>query len=333
MTGLPQCDRCTPLGDDQHQAAGESAVWVPDRREWLCEYCRTELSVTPVPTEDGVYDDLPEENYHGDPDSLSSSGARQLLKTSPKKFLLAPRVEKREWDVGHVVHKLILGKGSDVVVLDPAVHGLTQDGKPAKSPKSTSMWQQAEAEARARGAVPISIADYEIAQAMAATVRNNDHAAGLLSQGDAEISGYWRDPATDARLRWRADWLHPGRNRLIIVDYKSTKSAEPHSFWKSVSDYGYHQQDAWYRDGVIACGIDDDPLFLFIAQEKEYPFEVTVHESKPEDVARGRGLNRKAVDLWARCRHSGEWPGYPPGVHTIQHPSYAIYREQEQLTS
>ncbi|MGV0595663.1 PD-(D/E)XK nuclease-like domain-containing protein [Mycolicibacterium porcinum] len=333
MTGLPQCDRCTPRGADHHQGEGEAALWVPDRREWLCKLCRAELAVTPVPSEDGVYDDIPEENYHGDPDSLSSSGARQLLKTSPKKFLLAPRVEKREWDVGHVVHKLILSKGSDVVVLDPAVHGLTLEGKPSKSPKSTAMWQQAEAESRARGAVPISTADYEIAQAMAATVRNNDHAAGLLSQGDAEISGYWHDPATDARLRWRADWLHPGRNRLIIVDYKSTKSAEPHAFWKSVSDYGYHQQDAWYRDGVIACGIDDDPLFLFIAQEKEYPFEVTVHESKPEDVERARALNRKAIDLWARCRQSGEWPGYPPGVHKIQHPSYAIYREQEQLTS
>ncbi|MEH3135912.1 MAG: PD-(D/E)XK nuclease-like domain-containing protein [Mycolicibacterium neoaurum] len=228
-------------------------------------------AVLEVPAEDGVYADLPEEIYHGDPDSLSSSGARQLLKTSPRKFQLTPRVEKREWDIGHVVHKLILGKGSDVAVLDPAKDGLTKDGKPATNYRSTTMWQDAEAAARARGAVPISTADHATAQAMAAAVHNNDLAAGLLSQGDAEISAYWHDPITDARLRLRTDWLHPGRNRIIIVDYKSTKSAEPHAFWKSVSDYGYHQQDAWYRDGVIACGIDDDPLFLFIAQEKGIP--------------------------------------------------------------
>jgi hypothetical protein len=293
----------------------------------------TAPSLLSVPAEDGVYTDIPEDVYHADRDSLSSSGARRILATSPRKFHLEPRVEKREWDVGHVTHHLILGKGSDIAVLDPAVHGLTADDKPAKNPRSTSKWKEAEEEARARGAVPISLDDYRTAEAMAAAVLDNEYAAALLSAGDAEVSGYWHDALTNARLRWRADWLHPGRNRLIIVDYKTTKNAAPRAFWKSVSEYGYHQQDAWYRDGVIACGIDDDPLFVFIAQEKDYPYEVTVHESKPDDVQRGRALNRKAVDLWARCHQSGEWPGYPPGIHTIQHPTYAIYREQEQLAS
>jgi len=290
-------------------------------------------ALTEIPAEDGIYADLPDELYHADPNSLSSSGARRILKTSPRKFHLEQRVEKREWDVGHVVHKIILGKGSEIVVLDPAVHGLTADKKPAKNYRSTTMWQEAEAAAREAGAVPINVADYETATAMAAAVHDHDHAAALLSHGDPEISGYWTDPATGARLRWRADWLHPGRTRLIIVDYKTTKNAEPRAFWKSVSEYGYHQQDAWYRDGVIACGIDDDPLFLFIAQEKEYPYEVTVHESKPADIERARGLNRKAIDLWARCHQTGEWPGYPPGIHTINHPADASYREPEQLAS
>ncbi|MCV7255269.1 PD-(D/E)XK nuclease-like domain-containing protein [Mycobacterium hackensackense] len=286
-----------------------------------------------VPVEDGIYPDLPEEIYHSDPDSLSSSGARQLLKTSPRKFRLAQRVEKREWDVGHVVHKLILGKGSDVAVLDPAVHGLTRDGEPAKNPRSTAMWQAAEADARTRGAVPISISDYATAEGMAAAVWDNDYAADLLSVGEAEVSGYWTDPTTGARLRLRMDWMHPGRSRLIIVDYKTTKNAEPRAFWKSVSEYGYHQQDAWYRAGAVACGLCDDPLFVFIAQEKEFPYEVTVHESRPSDVNRGHALNRKAINLWAQCHQSNEWPGYPPGIHTIRHPSWAIHREQEQIAS
>ncbi|GAS98790.1 RecE, partial [Mycolicibacterium canariasense] len=70
-----------------------------------------------------------------------------------------------------------------------------------------------------------------------------------------------------------------------------------------------------------------------IAQEKEFPYEVTVHESRPTDVNRGRALNRKAINLWAQCHKSNEWPGYPPGIHTIRHPSYAIHREQEQIAS
>ena len=293
----------------------------------------TAALLTAVPAEDGFYHDLPEEIYHSDLDSLSSSGARALLKTSPRKFHLAQRVEKRAWDVGHVTHKLILGKGSDIAVLDPAEHGLTQEGKASKNYRSTSMWQDAEAEARGRGAVPISLGDYEIAQAMSDAVWDNDYAADLLSVGDAEVSGYWTDPITGARLRLRMDWMHPGRSRLIIVDYKTTKNAEPHAFWKSCSEYGYHLQDAWYRAGAVACGLCDDPLFVFIAQEKDYPYEVTVHESRPADLLRGAGLNRKAIDLWAQCHQSNEWPGYPPGIHTIRHPSYAIHREQEQIAS
>lgn len=293
----------------------------------------TATLLTAVPELDGVYPDLPEDVYHSDLDSLSSSGARALLKTSPRKFRLAQRVEKRAWDLGHVTHKLILGKGSDIAVLDPAVCGLTQDNKPTKNYRSTSMWQDAEAEARARGAVPISLSQYETAQAMADAVWENDYAADLLSVGEAEVSGYWTDDISGARLRLRMDWKHPGRSRLIIVDYKSTRNAEPRAFWKSCSEYGYHCQDAWYRDGAIACGLCDDPLFVFIAQESEYPYDVTIHESRPADLQRARGLNRKAINLWAQCHQSNVWPGYPPGIHTIRHPSYAIHREQEQLTS
>lgn len=52
-TTLPQCDVCTPLGFDNHQQAGEMAVFVPALREWLCAHCRDakgagEFGGTPV---------------------------------------------------------------------------------------------------------------------------------------------------------------------------------------------------------------------------------------------------------------------------------------------
>jgi phage recombination protein Bet len=42
MTGLPQCDVCTPLGFDSHQQAGEMALFMPQFGEWLCAHCRLE---------------------------------------------------------------------------------------------------------------------------------------------------------------------------------------------------------------------------------------------------------------------------------------------------
>lgn len=48
---MPRCDLCTPLGHGHHHAAGEAALYVEGRREWMCAHCRREAGVT-VP---GVY--------------------------------------------------------------------------------------------------------------------------------------------------------------------------------------------------------------------------------------------------------------------------------------
>jgi PDDEXK-like domain of unknown function (DUF3799) len=291
-------------------------------------------TLTGIPTEDGVYAGIPDEVYHADRDSLSSSGARKILWDSPAAFheeQTNGRPPKKEYDVGHLVHFLVLGEGAKITVLDPAVHGLTATGKPTDNFRSTASWKAAEAEVRDRGEIPVTPAEYETARRMADQLLKHPIAAGLLSQGDAEITGYWRDAATGVRLRWRGDWIHQGRTRLILVDYKTTKSARPAAFHKSCSDYRYHQQEAWYRDGAIANGLDDNPLFLLIAQEKEPPYLPSVHESKPEDIERARALNRKAIDLYARCREHNDWPGYGDGIHTINHPTYAIYREEDMI--
>ncbi|AHY26959.1 RecB-like exonuclease/helicase [Mycobacterium phage Nairb] len=275
-----------------------------------------------IPVEDGVYTDISDVEYHADKTSLSSSGARTLINATPAKFLEernTPPNPKPEYDAGHGAHFYVLGKGSDIVVVD-APNWQTKDAR------------QARIDAWAAGKVPLLTKQDQAARAMAEKVHAHPTAGALFAVGDAEVSGYWRDSATNVRLRWRADWLHPGRSRLIIVDYKTTKNAHPNAFPKSVADYGYHQQDAWYRDGVIANGVDDDPLFLFVAQDKTPPYELTIHELRPADVERGRRLNRKAIDLYAKCESANEWPSYDPGIHTVNFPSYAQYREESELS-
>jgi hypothetical protein len=277
--------------------------------------------ITQVPAEDGVYTGIPDTVYHADRDSLSSSGARSILWDAPAKFLEqqeTPPNPKPEYDFGHVAHKLILGVGEVIDEIDAD----TWRGKEAG---------EARERAWAAGHIPILSKDLAKAREMAKRVHDHPVAAALLSVGDPEVTGYWTDRATNVRLRWRADWLHPGRNRLIIVDYKTTKNAHPASFHRSVADYRYHQQDAFYRDGVIANEIDADPLFLFIAQEKTPPFLVSVHECRDWQVERGRALNRKAIDLYARCRERNDWPGYGDGIHTVEFPTYANYREEDML--
>lgn len=274
-----------------------------------------------IPVEDGVYADISDVDYHSDRDSLSSSGARTLLWSSPEKFEAEQRKPpnpKPEYDFGHGAHFYSLGKGAEIVEVDAD----SWRGADAK---------QAREDAWAAGKVPLLPKDVATAKLMAARVHEHPTAGALLAVGDAEVSGWWHDEATGARLRWRADWLHPGRSRLIIVDYKSAKDASRTGFSKSIGEYRYHQQDAWYRAGVIANDLDADPLFLFIAQEKTPPFSVSVHELPPDVLERGRALNRKAIEIYAQCRGTGQWPGYGDGIHTAELPAYTRYKEEEIL--
>ena len=314
---LPQCDVCTPLGFNNHQKPDEAAVFIEAFKQWLCAHCLEER----VADLDGVVSGLPDNAYHGDRTSLSSSGARTLLWQAPARFRAEQQERpdpKPEYDFGHVAHKLILGVGEEIVEVD------------------ATSWQTKAAsdtrrEAWAQGKIPILTKHMETAQLMAKRVHEHPLAAALLSTGDPEVSGFYRDPLTGVRLRWRADWLHPGRSRIICVDYKTTKDASPRGFHKSIGEYRYHQQDAWYRDGLIANEVDDDPLFLFIAQEKVPPYLVSVHECRDWQLQRGRALNRNAIDRYAHCLETNDWPGYGDGIHTVDLPTYINYREEEML--
>lgn len=277
----------------------------------------------------GVFDDIPEEVYHGDRGSLSVSGAKLLLPPScPAKFkwqLDNARAPKKVWDFGHVFHRIILGKGGDFFILDPAVHGLKKDNTIADSPAQTAGWKQAAAEARERGETPIHIDDFRRAQAMVASVLNHPEAGPIFDEGLAEQSLYWVDPVTGVQLRGRTDWLRPGE----IADPKTSLTANPVELKRKFWSLGYFQQAAWYRDLVIALGVDENPRFRFIAVEKEPPHVVTVVEYDDDAIAEGRRLNRLAIETYARCRDADVWPGYSDTTVSLSLPGWVLRDGQQ----
>lgn len=289
-----------------------------------------------VPVNDGVYEGVPDTVYHADPHSLSSSGARTLLNKTPAEFLEdrnTPPKPKPQYDFGHAAHRMVLGAGSDIAVMDPAIHGKTADGKLAQEPKRTTMWKKAEEKFRDAGKTCITKEQMGIAQVMAGRVWSHPVAAKLLSEGTAEASGYWHDDATGARLRVRFDFLpdRPG-GRQIVVDYKTAISANPAAFRKSCGDYGYHQQAAWYIDSVPELQIGEDAAFVFLVQMKTPPFLVSVVQLDPDAIELGRRLNRKAIDRFAECMTTDKWPGHGDGIHTVSLPPW-VHTQAEAVLS
>lgn len=346
-----KCGNCGFAQKYSRQLAGEKPAYCKNHEVWLCLGCREHMECEQhghqfveqapreapaggVPPNDGIYAAVDETVYHGDLGSLSSSGARALLSTTPEEFDWNRRNDRsvnRNFDYGHVAHKMVLGKGNALALLDPKVCGHTADGKVAKQPQSTAEWKAAEAKARREGKIPVPKWDMEKAQTMAGRVFQHRVAGRLLSRGQAEHSIYWHDDATGVRLRCRPDWITDGLGRTICIDYKTSTSANPRQFQRAVQDYGYHQQQAFYEDGLAEIGLTDVG-FLFIVQAKTAPFTVSVCQIEPADVELGRRQNRAAIDLFARCTESGRWPAYD-GIHTVSLAGWATKQIEESLES
>lgn len=277
--------------------------------------------MTAVPAEDGLYEGVSEDTYHADRDSLSSSGARALLPPStPELFAhkqANPPPPSAVFDVGHAVHAQVLCVGAPIAVID-APDWRTKAAKEARDA------------ARAAGETPMLAAAADEVMAMVAAVRAHPLAGAIFANGVPELSGYHHDSDTDARLRYRPDWLTTNNGRVTCVDYKTSTTADPTTFARKAADFGYHQQAGWYLDGLAANGVADDAEFWFVVQSKTRPYPVTVVQFDPDAIAVGRQLNRRAVELWARCRAIDHWPGYSPHVHTIALPPWHHHHAQEE---
>lgn len=279
----------------------------------------------PAPlTEPGIYE-MTNEEYHSHRYALSSSGARRLLAPScPAIFRWEqdnPQPTKKVWDIGNAAHKVVLGEGPQLQLVDYE----RWDSNAAKADVKA---------ARAAGAVPLKRAEYEQVHAMADAIRRHP-IAGLLfnpEHGTPERNLFWRDERTGIMRRARLDWLpNPRDGRLIVPDYKTCKSAEPDALAKAVNEFGYHQQDDWYRAGARALGLaGTDAAFLFVCQEKTPPYVVTVVEVDPIARRIGAARNRRALDVFAECTATGRWPAYHDDIVPLSLPLWAEKRDAEE---
>lgn len=267
------------------------------------------------PTKPGVYD-MPAEEYHAHP-ALSSTGARRLMPPScPALFRheqLHGRPDSRAFDLGHAAHKLVLGSGPELVVIEAENY-------------RTKAAQLAQKEAHAEGKVPLLVAEHEQVLEMAATLAAHPVASKLLdpARGKAEQSLFWRDTKSGVHCRARLDFLpHAGSGRMLVPDYKTTVSAEPEAIAKAVHKYGYHQQDDWYTDAAYALDLAERVAFLFIFQQKTAPYPVTVVELSQDFKLWASVLNDKARDIYRRCAERNVWPAYSDEVELVALPAYA----------
>lgn len=187
--------------------------------------------------------------------------------------------------------------------------------------KEAEKWAKNEAPA---GAVVVSPKERAQVVAEVVAIKSNPAAAELLSRiSDRELSVYW-ESADGHRLKCRFDALTEDG---IVLDLKTTREADICcDFWKAVLSFRYHMQDAWYRRGMEAMGLEPQPL-RFIVISTSQPHDCQVVTLPAAVVAEGQRLMDKGLaDI--RLREDLDWwlPETHGEVIELQFPAHVLGR-------
>lgn len=263
-------------------------------------------------------------DYHANESHRSCSRVKTLL-DSPALYYQRyiakslPPFSSSATDHGTLLHSwLELGDDFLESLVVPPQNTLTATGLVGKEAEK---WAKNEAPAWA-----VVVSPKERAQVVAEieAIRSNPAARERLSTiVDHEVSVYWESSEGD-RLKCRFDAV---TSDGLVLDLKTTREADILAdFWKSVLTYRYHLQDAWYRRGMEAAGLNPAPL-QFIVISTSLPHDCQVVTLPAAIVAEGQRLMDKAL-AELRLREDLDWwlPESHGEVVELQFPAHVLGR-------
>lgn len=289
-------------------------------------------------TEPGLYD-LSLEAYHNTEccaaPSISASGLALMAppKSVPAKFwwksTLNPErelIDTAALRVGKCAHMLFL-EGVDEVQKYFVINNLPTTGE-----GSGNALKAFKAKAAAEGKIIIREKGNTVEQgwddirAMVKTIDKYPLVKAAFTDGKAEQTLIIRDEDTGVFLRCRPDWLP--NDVTHIAQYKTARNAAQWEFSASIDEYGYHIKAAHEMACIRALGLGDPKTYTMFVQEKDPPYLIAIHTLTRESLEYGEVQRRAAINLFARCLETNEWPGYPAGAQETGLPVYALNRLQ-----
>ena len=251
--------------------------------------------------------DLPNDVYHGANGYSKSSldiiakdaGLLEWAKNAPE-----DEEKKATLDFGTAVHSCILEPDlyeSDYAVMEK-VNGATKEGKAYKAKFLADREQD--------GLEVLTAEEDKKIRLMSGSLKAHPKAAQLLKNGAAEVSIFWRDPETGIVFKIRCDWLTKLGDTPFIFDVKTCDN--PELFEKSVAEYRYHVQDAFYS-WVFESAMKVAPIFSFGVVGKhincgKYPVRLLLLD--PKDKLEGAAKCEEAIETLVECINTDRWGGF-----------------------
>ena len=272
--------------------------------------------------------DLTAEEYHLHIGNVSNSMVKDFQK-SPRKFegrYITETLEgktTKEMDIGTVGHAAILEPHIiDGVCLEIPASVLNGQGH-----RMGKAWTEFKAEHTDR----ILMTEVELAKirAMHSAVYSNELARKLLSDpaGKTEASIFWTCPLTGMPRKCRPDFL----GSQFIVDVKTTAELSPQGFAKTAARFKYHQQNAFYSDGVEALTGIRLP-FMFIVVPTEPPFRCHLYQLDERALLHARSTLDNDLVRLAEAYRTGDWSDpEEKQVTELALPGYVYYQSDYEL--
>lgn len=246
-------------------------------------------------------------DYHAS-EGISKSGL-DLIARSPAHYrYAAPKEPSRAMEIGTAIH---------MAVLEPTRYASHYVICTATDRRAAAYKQAVEAVGTERVLLQSEADDIN---AMQQSIWANPHAAAFLREARTELSVFTVDPVTGVKVRARFD----AQNGPRSLDIKKTKDARPAEFAKSVVNYRYMVQAAFYSDVWKWETGEDLSAFGFLTIEQESPNASAIYVLDDDAIEYGRRLYRRDLDSYARCLDADDWPSLETKPQVLSLPAWAI---------
>lgn len=288
------------------------------------------LVLSPVKPE---WRDVSENDYFADKSAVNSSSLKYMLK-SPNSFKASFFDGKTETTTealkfGTLAHLAILqgSKFKDTYQVMPKFTGYTKSGELTDSLNCKEVKDKRSAwlAELPKDAVICTEEERDKLIGMVESIIKHPKAFKLLQQGKPEIVGYWNFK-NGIPCKMKADFISFNLNAL--VDLKTTQNCDAKYFSKQIENFRYDFQMQFYSNGIQAITGKAPEHKIFIAIEKEPPYEVAVYEMAPQYEEAAEFDIQFCMDKLKQCLETNEWPSKQKEIEIIE-PNHWFMKDYE----
>lgn len=272
------------------------------------------------------------DEYRKDKTFVSSTLLKRILIKSEKTFYHEHfREQEKEptnaMRMGKLAHLKIL-EGAEFdrrYIVMPKFEAPTQEGKMSEQSGEAKRLRKEWIAAQSPESIIVTEQERHDLFGMLEAITEHETAKEFLREGLPEISGYYVDPETKIRLKFRPDFLSLKRD--VISDLKKTKDCHERSFQYQIwgdggafEPYWYDFQLAMYCEGYFQVTGKRIKLASWLAIEENEPWEIGVHVMTNWTQSLGLAKYKTALRRLRKAIDDNHWPGVQPNGQ----PSYIL---------